>query len=121
MAVPGCRAVRAPCPQALGDPVEIAVGCSRVDRPRQELVGNRVVEGDKVEVPYPTHPALIVHADPPLKRPVGILPTAEEEDAVVLLEYVAEDHFELKRCAPALHSLRRKICERLQNDLVLDI
>ena len=121
MAVPGCRAVRAPCPQALGDPVEIAVGCSRVDRPRQELVGNRVVEGGKVEVPHPTHPALIVLADPPLKRPVGILPTAEEEDAVVLLEYVAEDHFELKRCAPTLHSLRREICECLQNDLVLDI
>jgi len=50
-----------------------------------------------------------------------MLPTAEEKDAVVLLEDVAEDNFELKRYAPTLHSLRREICERLQDDLILNI
>ena len=84
-------------------------------------MGNRIVEGGKVEVSHPTHPALIMFTDLPLKRPIGILPTAEEEDAVMLLEDVAEDNFELKRCAPMLHSLRHEICERLQDDLVLDI
>ena len=83
-------------------------------------MGYRIVEGGKVEVPHPTHPALIMLPDPPLKRSVGILPTAEEENAVVLLDNVAEHNFELKRCTLTLHSLRREICERLQDNLVLD-
>jgi len=56
---------------------------------------------------------LEVTRDVPLEGGIGLLPSAKEENAVRLLEDVAEDDLELERCPLPLQTLRGKIRERL--------
>ena len=82
---------------------------------------NRIVECRKVEVPHPSGSASIVFPDLSLKGNIGVLPATKEENAVGLLQDIAEDHLELKRGASTLHLGRCKVRKRLQDYLVLNI
>ena len=76
-------------------------------------MGDRVVEGGEIEVSHPLHAAFVLTSDLPLKSSVSLLPATKEEDAIRLLEDVAENDLELKWSAAALHSFRSEICECL--------
>lgn len=82
---------------------------------------DRVVESREVEVSDPSHASLVVLLDAPLERAVCVLPTPKEEDAVGLLQDIAEYNFELKVRAPFLHSCGGQIRECLEDDLVFDV
>jgi hypothetical protein len=82
---------------------------------------NRVIESSKVEVADPSQTVIVVALDCLLEGSVRILPSAEEEDTVRLLENVAEHNFELQWRALLLHAFGSQVRKGLQDDLILDV
>jgi hypothetical protein len=59
-------------------------------------MGNSVIKCSQIEIAHPSQACFVMFTDAPLKGRIGNLPAPEEEDAVRLLEDVAEDNLKLK-------------------------
>jgi hypothetical protein len=83
-------------------------------------VRNRIVESCEVEITNPATAARILSLDSVLELSVGFLPSSKEEDAVLLLQDIAEDDFELSLRSVRLDSFGSQVSKCLKHDLVFN-